>query len=213
MTIIEFINKLPILAPTAASSLDSHAKMEPIDRVEFMKTFDPEKFSPKNAAVMALVYSKNGIANLVLILRTSYNGVHSSQVAFPGGKAELFDDNFWATAVRETHEEIGVMPIEIEYICDLTPLYVPPSNFMVYPFLGYSKSELHFKLDPKEVAGIIEISLNDFLYNTQTISKNLTTTYMIDKQVNGFAIHNHFIWGATAMILSELKDLLLNTLK
>lgn len=213
MTISEFINKLPISTPTTVESIDSHAKMEPVDRVEFMKTFDIEKFSPKNAAVMALVYPKNEIAHLVLILRTSYNGVHSSQVAFPGGKAEQFDENFWATAVRETHEEIGVLPTDIKYVCDLTPLYVPPSNFMVYPFLGYSNFEPNFVLDPKEVAGIIQISVNDFLYRTKVMSKNLTTTYMIDKQVNGFEIDNHFVWGATAMILSELKDLLINTLK
>lgn len=190
----------------------SHVKMEPLDRVEFMKNLKPEDFDPKNAAVMVLIYPKNKTAHLVLILRTSYSGVHSSQVAFPGGKAETFDIDFWATALRETEEEIGVITHDVEHIKDLTPIYVPPSNFMVYPFLGCSKKSLTFCPDPKEVAGIIEISVHDFLHNTSVVSKNLSTSYMLDKEVNGFEIENHFVWGATAMMLSELKDLLIKVL-
>lgn len=212
ITLNHFFEKIQKIQQLDLSPNASHAKMEPLDRVALMKNLKPEDFAPKNAAVMVLIYPKNETAHLVLILRTSYNGVHSSQVAFPGGKAEPFDADFWATALRETEEEIGVMLHDIEHVKDLTPLYVPPSNFMVYPFLGFSKKNLSFRLDPKEVAGIIEISVHDFLHHTTVVSKNLSTSYMLDKEVNGFEIENHFVWGATAMMLSELKDLLIKVL-
>ena len=202
------LNLIPHLGQLPVSTAASHAKMEPTDRIEFMKTFDASIYSPRNAAVMALIYPKVGVAHLVLILRTSYNGVHSSQVAFPGGKAELFDGSFWDTAVRETNEEIGVVAAEMKFVRDLSPLYVPPSNFMVYPFLGYALQEPTFVLDATEVAGIIEIPISDFLNIIPVVSRDLETSYMQKKAVNGFEINQHFVWGATAMILSELKDLL-----
>lgn len=212
MIFANFIEKTVAIQQQVLSPEKSHSKMEPQERVLFMKNIDFATLMPKNAAVMALVYPKNNIAHLSLILRTSYNGVHSSQIAFPGGKAELFDADFWATALRETEEEIGILTTDIHYLKDLTPLYVPPSNFMVYPFLGYCKKSLAFRPDPTEVAGIIEISLHEFLHNVPTISKSLTTSYMTDQAVNGFEIDNYFVWGATAMILSELKDLLIKSL-
>jgi len=177
-----------------------------------MKSLDLETITPKNAAVMMLVYPKNNLAHFALIIRTSYNGVHSSQVAFPGGKAEDFDENYWQTAVRETEEEIGIDSSKINFLKDLTPVYVPPSNFMVYPFVGFCTHEVSFIPDPREVAGILEVSLDEFMNGNNAVKKTINASYMNNVEVDGFAINDFFVWGATAMMMQEFKDLLNNVL-
>jgi 8-oxo-dGTP pyrophosphatase MutT (NUDIX family) len=144
----------------------------------------------------------------VLIVRNSYPGVHSSQIAFPGGKAEEFDLDFKATALRETHEEIGIHPDKITVIRDFTSVYIPPSNFLVYPFLGISSTELEFTLQEEEVAGIVEIPLSLLLDDSIITMKTLETSYAKSIEVPCFQIEEHLVWGATAMMLSELKDTL-----
>jgi 8-oxo-dGTP pyrophosphatase MutT (NUDIX family) len=157
---------------------------------------------------MMLFYPKNGRAHLVLIVRNAYNGVHSSQIAFPGGKYETTDADFEETALRETHEEVGISPEKIEVIKHFTPMYIPPSNFLVHPFLGISKEELSFYPDAKEVAGIIELPLSVFLNDEIIIEATLSTSYAANILVPAFNIQNHIVWGATAMMLSELRDVL-----
>ena len=188
----------------------SHLKMCPPERADLMKNIDLNTINPRLAAVLMLIYPKNAVAHLALILRTSYNGVHSSQIAFPGGKVETFDIDYQQTALRETHEEIGISPELINVIRDFTPIYIPPSNFMVYPFLGYSIADLSFIPDQDEVAGIIELPLSEFLDDNIVITNRMSTSYNNDIDVPAFKIQNHIVWGATAMMLSELKDVLRN---
>ena len=186
----------------------AHAKMAPTNRMELLRKLNPESLNPKKAAVMMLFYPKNNQTHLVLILRNSYKGVHSSQMAFPGGKPELIDFDLKETALRETHEEIGVIPNKIEVIRSFTEVYIPPSNYMVYPFLGVSKEELQFVKQEDEVAGIVELSLVDFLDEAIIQNKVMQTSYAGTIEVPGFLVNNHFVWGATAMMLSELKETL-----
>jgi 8-oxo-dGTP pyrophosphatase MutT (NUDIX family) len=208
----DFLLKVPQIKDYVLDPKRSHTKMEPRERAEFMKSFETKNLVPKNAGVMMLFYPRNNQTHFVLIERTSYNGVHSSQMAFPGGKFETFDADFLATAHRETHEEIGISPEKISFAKAFTPLYVPPSNFMVYPFLGFSTSELTFIPDSREVASIAEIPVSMLIKDENQIQKNLNTSYMKDTLVSGFLLNNHFVWGATAMMLSELKDVLKNVL-
>jgi 8-oxo-dGTP pyrophosphatase MutT (NUDIX family) len=177
-----------------------------------LKNFDIGIKKPKIAAVMMLFYPKNGITHLVLIVRNSYKGVHSAQIAFPGGKYEPQDEIFENTALRETHEEVGIHPNIMEIIKTFTPMYIPPSDFMVHPFLGICKEEIVFIPDPKEVANIIELPLTVFLSDTIITDTKLTTSYANDISVPAFKIEEHIVWGATAMMLSELKDVLKNVL-
>jgi 8-oxo-dGTP pyrophosphatase MutT (NUDIX family) len=145
---------------------------------------------------------------LVLILRNSYSGVHSSQIAFPGGKVELDDESLAHTALRETHEEIGIHPDQIKVIKAFTEIYIPPSNFMVAPFLGISHTELIFTEQIEEVAGIIELPLNELLKDETVVICQMDTSYGENIDVPTFKIEEHFVWGATAMMLSELKEVL-----
>lgn len=196
------IQKVELPTPLA------HAKMTPSNRLELLKECDFDQLVPKKASVMMLFYSKEDIMHLALILRTSYNGVHSSQIAFPGGKVELEDTDLQQTALRETHEEIGIHPTAIEVIRSFTPVYIPPSNFMVYPYLGYSNQKLDFTLQDEEVAGLVELPLPLFLDDAIVKTKIMSTSYAKDIVVPGFQVDNHFVWGATAMMMSELKETL-----
>jgi 8-oxo-dGTP pyrophosphatase MutT (NUDIX family) len=207
-----FLEYVPSLAEARLPALDAHVKMAPLERIGNMINSAVENKSPRMAAVMMLFYPKNGKTHLVLIVRNSYEGVHSGQIAFPGGKFETEDENFRITALRETQEEVGVTPETIDIIKSFTEVYVPPSNFMVYPFLGICKKEICFVLDATEVSSIIELPLSVFLDDEILIEAKITTSYAKEVNVPAFNIEGHIVWGATAMILSELKDVLKSVL-
>lgn len=202
-----FLDKIHQVANLDLPGLSSHLKMTPAERELLLKNIDFENFNPKIAAVMMLLYPKNGSTHLALIKRNSF-GVHSSQIAFPGGKYELQDVDYEQTALRETEEEIGVFKQTIEVIRPFTQTYVPPSNFMVYPFLGISTAELEFVLQQDEVAGMVEIPLEVVLNDNNVIATKMNTSYAEFADVPAFQFNEHIVWGATAMILSELKDVL-----
>lgn len=204
----QFLKYTPKIQNVELPATIAHAKMAPSNRIELLKKFNPEIYNPKKAAVMMLFYPKNNQTHLVLILRSSYNGVHSSQVAFPGGKPENIDTDLIDTALRETHEEIGVLPNKIEIVRSFTEVYIPPSNYLVHPFMGYSCEELQFYKQDDEVAGIVELPLIDFLDERIINYKKMQTSYAGEYEVPGFLVNNHFVWGATAMMLSELKETL-----
>ena len=202
------ISRIPKIAKVSLPATDAHLIMAPPERAEIIRNIDISLFNPRKAAVMILLYPRNDKANLVLILRNTYKGVHSSQIAFPGGKIETYDASAQHAALRETHEEIGIAPHQITIVRAFTEIFIPPSNFMVYPFLGYSTSELIFNPDPSEVAGIIEFPIADFLHDDTVVNNTMATSYSESIAVPGYKVADHIVWGATAMILSELKEVL-----
>jgi 8-oxo-dGTP pyrophosphatase MutT (NUDIX family) len=204
----EFLKYTPKIQNAELPATQAHAKMAPTNRLDLLKAIDFTKVIPKRAAVLMLFYPKASQTHLALILRTSYNGVHSSQIAFPGGKVEATDTDLSHTALRETHEEIGVHPKHVTLVRPFTEVYIPPSNFMVYPFLGYSTSNLDFVLQEEEVAGLVEFPLTDFMNDAIIVNTIMKTSYAGSIEVPGFQVNEHFVWGATAMMLSELKDTL-----
>lgn len=204
LTLIPKIKKLPLPGTPA------HHKMAPLERI---KSLTPEKiafYNPREAAVMALYYPNNkGLTTMALILRKTYKGVHSNQIGFPGGKVESSDKDLEDTALRETHEEVGVHPSLVKVVTPLTKVYIPPSNFWVYSFIGYTLKRPGFILQEEEVEALVEISVADLLNPDAVIMKSLSTSYMSDAEVPAFLLNDYVVWGATAMILSEIKDLLL----
>ncbi|WP_179349247.1 NUDIX hydrolase [Winogradskyella pacifica] len=192
------------------SGEDSHAKMSPPYRLELAKKVREKSKTARKAGVMALFYpNTNDETYLVLILRKTYKGVHSAQVGFPGGKYEDEDDNdLMITAIRETEEEIGVNRIHIDVLKKMSPLYIPPSNFMVHPYIGISKEYLIFTKQDEEVEAIIEVKLSDFLSDNKILTTTVPTSFDEAVEVPAFNFNGHIVWGATAMMLGEIKDLL-----
>ncbi|WP_304198763.1 CoA pyrophosphatase [Flavobacterium alvei] len=203
-----FLEYVPKFLEVNLPASEAHFKMAPLERIKTLKNMNFDSINPKNAAVMMLFYPKNGRTHLVLIVRNSYEGIHSAQIAFPGGKFEPKDQTYVNTALRETQEEIGIHPEQIQIIMPFTNLYIQASNFMVYPFLGISKEEIVFMPDSNEVAQIIELPLSDFLNDDLIVSAIITTSYAKDIEIPAYKINEHIVWGATAMMLSELKEVL-----
>ncbi|GAB4162672.1 MAG: CoA pyrophosphatase [Winogradskyella sp.] len=187
----------------------SHAKMSPPYRLELAKRMKEKAKNAKTAGVMALFYpDKRAETHLVLILRKTYKGVHSNQVGFPGGKYEDTDDDLMVTALRETEEEVGVLRDTVNVIKTISPLYIPPSNFMVHPYLGLIDRTPQFIKQDEEVEDILEVHLMDFLDERNVITTNVPTSFNVRVDVPAFKLNGHIVWGATAMMLGEIKDLL-----
>ncbi|HSD07526.1 CoA pyrophosphatase [Flavobacterium sp.] len=204
----DFLQIVPHLNAVNLPGVEAHNIMVPEERLKIIKNINFEKINPKNAGVLMLIYPKKGQTHLVLIVRNSYKGVHSSQIAFPGGKYEDKDLTLKQTALRETFEEVGIDSDKIQILKAFTHLYIPPSNFMVYPFLGICKEEITFYPDPIEVADIIELPLSIFLSDSIVVDAKINTSYANSIEVPVFKIDEHIVWGATAMMLSELKVVL-----
>ncbi len=185
--------------------LAAQLKMAPIGRENLdLKKLNKQKV--KHAAVLALFTEVNNQAHIILTKRVAYKGVHSGQISFPGGKKEAADSNYQATALRETEEEIGVSPTNVDVLGALTPLYIPPSNFYVEPFLGCILNIQKFTPQPREVAEILLIPFSDILKESNQSYEKFTRNN-VEMEVPVFKVHNETVWGATAMMLNELRTL------
>ena len=163
----------------------------------------------KLAAVIALFYpGKNHNTYLAFILRKPSPDVHSGQIGFPGGKPEAEDLDLQHTALRETMEEIGVQPEAIQIITSLSEVYIPPSNYNVFPFIGITNETPDFKLQISEVESVIEVSLKSLMNPKHQIITTVKTSYGLSVSVPAFNFNGHIVWGATAMILTEIIYLL-----
>ena len=208
MLFLDFVKYIPKIEKEKLLAADAHAKMAPLERISFLKEMDYADKKPREAAVLMLFYPKNNETHLALIVRNSYPGVHSSQIGFPGGKVELADKDLSETALRETHEEVGISPDKIQVIKPFSTIYIPPSNFLVSPFMGISHQELKFVPDLDEVKRVLEFPLSVFLDDKTITNVRMSTSYAKDIEVPAFMVEKYIVWGATAMILSEIKDLL-----
>lgn len=205
----EFLKSISKIENIPLPAEASQVKMVPSFRQELIKRQKKEIKNAKEAGVLALFYPDNNLkTRLVLILRKTYKGVHSAQVGFPGGKLEDEDTSLKDAAVRETYEEIGVPINHIEVVKQLSKVYIPPSNFNVQPFIGITKNTPVFIKEEKEVEAIIEVDLKDFLDDNQVVVKQVKTSYSVEVEVPAFKLNGYIVWGATAMMLSEIKDIL-----
>ncbi|WP_123985307.1 NUDIX hydrolase [Taibaiella soli] len=166
---------------------------------------------PKNArssGVLALLFPKQEELNLLLIERAIDGGKHSGQVAFPGGRYEQTDKDLEATALRETKEEIGIGSDTIEVLGALSCLYIPVSNFNVYPFVGLSAPPATYILSEREVASVLEVPLAELFAPSAKIKTEVRPSSRPDLvlEVPAYQLAGKpIIWGATAMMLSELE--------
>jgi 8-oxo-dGTP pyrophosphatase MutT (NUDIX family) len=201
----EFIVNLKTkLATEPLPGEDVQFLMAPITRQK-IKQIKPDSYSPRKSAVLILLYPTDNSINTILIQRPIYEGVHSGQIAFPGGKFEEIDITLENTALREANEEIGINTDGIQLIGSLSEVYISPSNFLVKPIIGYIEKLNPLKADNYEVNQIIHTDL--FSLNKESI-KGIKTI----EHSNGFKIKTPYyeiegltVWGATAMMISELN--------
>ncbi len=202
---LHFISSIKDELARPLPGIDAQMKMTPITRQREM--FKAKHVSPPmESAVLILLFPYKKQLQIALIKRAAYDGVHSAQIAFPGGKHEENDDTLIVTALRETHEEIGINPSEISILGKLTKLYIPPSNFNVLPVIGFMKNKPHFIIDEKEVEEVLIVRLSE-LINPGTIQyKKIESRDKSQISVPCYFINSKIIWGATAMIISELLE-------
>ncbi len=189
-------------------------KMAPMERLEELKRVARHQHTAKRAGVMSLFYpAGNNETRLILILRKTYKGVHSAQVGFPGGKLEAEDRNIQDAALRETEEEVGVPRQAISVLKQLTEIYIPPSNYFVQPFLGITREAPTFVPQEEEVEALIEVPLPVFMDDGSITTQILSTSYATNLEVPAFNFNDHIVWGATAMMLNEVRELLKRALQ
>ena len=166
---------------------------------------------PKLASTLVLLFpDKHNILHFVLIKRPQNSGVHSNQYALPGGKKEG-NENKKETALRETQEEIGIKKDEIQIIGKLSEIYVPPSNFLIFPFIGNCSSTPLFTADQNEVDEIIKIQLDELFKNDVVKSTHKSIIHngqRFNMSVPFLDLNGRDVWGATGAILNELKVIL-----
>ena len=209
MNFDEFLVSISKIENIPLPAEPSQFKMSPPFRLELLKQQQKAIKNAKRAGVLALFYPDNQQqTTLVLILRKTYKGVHSAQVGFPGGKLETQDASLKDAALREAFEEIGVPTHQVQVLRQLTEVYIPPSNFYVQPFMGISRTTPKFTKQEDEVETIIEVPLHHFFDDNAVTLKRVSTSYKVDVEVPAFKLNGYVVWGATAMILSEIKDLL-----
>jgi 8-oxo-dGTP pyrophosphatase MutT (NUDIX family) len=165
------------------------------------------KSPPKPGSVLILLYEEHGQIKFPLTKRPDYLGAHGGQVSLPGGKAEAGED-YLQTALRETKEEIGVNAKELNVIGRLSDFFVIPSNFLIVPVVAYTLSKPKFILQETEVVRILEGNLDDLTRDDAVHTKEILAAKMYPMLAPHFLIDNEIVWGATAMMLNELRVVL-----
>ena len=165
----------------------------------------------KLAAVSLLLYNKQNEIFFPLIQRTqnNFNDKHKGQISLPGGKFDDSDSDLYYCALRELEEELGVEKHKIKPVGSLTDLFIPVSNFKVHPYVVYSDINVKFVPQPSEVQYILEIPLKDLLdQNKMKTGKIILDNGMELNDIPYFSLNDHVVWGATAMILNEFKNVI-----
>ena len=187
--------------------LEAQLLMATKKRLKFpFMTAVPSRAKP--SGVLILLYPFKEDIFFILMRRPDYTGVHSGQISLPVGKAEKNDRDIIETALREAHEEVGILPSEVSIIGLLTPLYIPPSNYIVTPVVAWADHRPEFSGDPREVDEILEISFTDFVDDRNVLKKRIKLFMGISANFPCFFIGGNIIWGATAMMLSEFRVIL-----
>jgi len=201
--ITQLENRLKLPLP----GVEAQFKMAPSLRTP-MPFDEMMRKEPVKSSVLILLYPRNGELFTVLIKRNEYNGMHSNQVSLPGGKMDATDHDEAHTALREAEEETGIIAKDVILLGQLTTFYVQPSNFIVYPFVGYIPYTPDFKPDKNEVQFLIEAPVNLLIDKAIVKKTEIKAIRGIVLEAPYYDISGQIVWGATAMMLSEFVTIL-----
>lgn len=202
----QLINRLKSGLTQTLPGAEAQYMMAPFHRQRTeLNDLREEDYKP-SAVLVLFCEDEDGKTFIPLTERMTYNGAHSGQVSLPGGKFEKADGDLASTALRECYEEIGVR--EIELFGKLTPLYIPVSGFLVHPFIGFCKIKNPLmKSHEREVKTILRLDPMDLL-NENIVKEGNIEVMNMNIKTPWFDVEGLKVWGATAMILSELKQLI-----
>ena len=162
------------------------------------------------SAVLILLYEENGVICFTLTERTQTVEHHRGQISLPGGAREA-DEKLSSTAIRETQEEIGIYADDVDIIGALSPLFVPVTGFIINPFVGIINANFEPQPAPEEVETVITVHVNELLNDDNELQEKRNLRGY-DVNIPYFLLSGHKVWGATAMILSEFKTVLKETM-
>ncbi len=185
--------------------LEAQLKRAPAYRAELLRQ-SKFKDNPRQSAVLILLYPDDSKINTVFIQRNVYDGVHSGQIAFPGGRMEPDDPDLIYTALREAQEEIGILQAKVNVLGSLTSLYIPPSNFDVLPVVAYSMEVPEFIPQISEVSGYFSISIDQLASFEACQEREVVLNNGTRYHVPCFVVNEQIIWGATSMIINEFLE-------
>ena len=202
----EFIQRLRGRLTRELPGEEAQFRMAPRMRLRMQEALS-QATRPQRSAVLLYLFPEQGDWRIVLMKRPEYDGAHGGQVSIPGGRLEAGEDHVQA-ALREFREETGVPVTSSQLLGELSELFISPSQFLVRPFVACARERPEFEPDPVEVEEIIELAVSA-LMNEETVrlgSVRLSTDMVVETPY--FDVEGHMVWGATAMILSELKEIL-----
>ena len=199
-TVITDAHVRAALALTDSEMEAAQARMAPVMR----RLLPPAGPAPRLAAVLTLLYPQDEQIHLILTRRLASLRDHSGQISFPGGRRDPEDASFAATALRESCEELGLCDAPIEILGQLAPLYIPPTNFEAHPIIGWLDAPPTLVPNPDEVAEVIAMPLAWLLDDAHKRSEPWTFAGGVF-DVPYYLIAGHKVWGATAIMLSELE--------
>jgi len=202
-----FIEKLNARLKEALPGEDAQHLMVPISRKKYSELIGTVT-NPRLSAVLILLYPHENTIKTILIKRPEYDGVHSGQIAFPGGKHENEDESLLHTALRETKEEIGVQLSSAHIIGELTKVYIQPSNFLVYPYIAYAPAKPDIIHDLYEAESFIEVDVFTLCDESIKKEKDITLANGLKIKTPYFDVEGNTVWGATAMMISELNAII-----
>ena len=206
MNLVDLVAKLEQRLKLPLPGSTAHEPLRAVPAGIIKPKFE-HKTPPKPGGVLILLYEEDGVIKFPLTKRPDYLGTHGGQISLPGGKAEPNEDII-TTALREAEEEIGIARRSVNVIGQLSEFFVIPSNFMVTPVIGYLEERPQFYPDPKEVVRVIEGTIDQLIRLDAVQTREILAAKIYPMMAPHFEIEGEVVWGATAMILNELRVLI-----
>lgn len=206
----EFLKRIEEGLKNELPGINAHQLMIHLNRPIDVKSIE-DLGTYRRSSVAIIFYQNKEQIEFILIQRPEYEGNHGGQISFPGGKSELSDLSEEFTARRETLEEIGVVITELHLIGQLSDVFIPISKFIVQPFMYWLDEIPKFIPDAREVSEVLTVQILHLLEDSKVKSTTIKLgSGIIMKNVPYFDLNSKIVWGATALILSELKQILKN---